>query len=170
MDLRDYVADTLAGNDATDPQSAAEALHVADASAPLTEDKVNRLRSFLDGVLPKAAVTRISGSLAKYPSLEDWTKAVQADLARQPVPNEAARATAAVKRAAAAGDQQAAKLLQDAQVYRRMRDDERMRHAASVRITGGRRPLSFNGGYTYAVQRVRAADQAIVDYGKQIKD
>lgn len=158
-DIRNYVRGLLSG-DQPDPSAAARELNVNPALA-LAGHQIARLRSFLEGDLPKAAVKRIADSLPRNPSLNQWADAVTAERSRGPQVNERARGIAATRRAAAAGDPEAQRLVREAESARARRGIEGDKAAGLNAIHANSVATRMRKA---AADAVRKADDAMAAY------
>jgi hypothetical protein len=176
--LRSYTEALQAGQ-TPDSVAAVDALG-AYQGQPLADHHIGRLAAFLD--MPKAAVARIRAALPRGATIDDWQRAVAAEVAAKPKTNEENRVTMATRRAAGAGDPDAKRLVDAAKTARARRDRmqkelaearEALRadyqgNGASTMIGGlsvaSRRVSAAQADYQAAVVAVGQADAAVAAY------
>jgi hypothetical protein len=157
--LRSYTEALQAGQ--TPDSAAAVAALGAYQGQPLAYHHIGRLAAFLD--MPKAAVARIRAALPRGATIDDWQRAVAAEVAAKPKTNEENRATMATRRAAGAGDPDAKRLVDSAKTAR-VRRDQAQKELAEARearkddfgVNGATRMI---GGLSAATARVTRAQR-----------
>jgi len=180
QDIEAFVAEAIGGDVAPDMAAASAALSVSPTTA-LAPHQMNRLKAFLEGKMPAAAVKRISAALPLHASLAQWAEVVATEALTGPPSNVKASAIRATRSAASKGDAGAQRLVDAAEFARRQRDAaqaeyQRARELYSsslgfqqTKAIGGLAPVALTqmlarSDFQKAARAVRDADNALAAY------